>query len=320
MNNEQQTPQAVVFGTGPLGLAVMEELVARGRTVRMVNRRGRVDEALPAGVSVVAADATDAEQVARVCADTAVVFHCAQPGYTSWPTQFPPITTGILEGVAQTNAKLVFGDNLYMYGSTDGQPVHEGLPYAATGHKGRTRAEMAKQLLAAHEHGRVQVTIGRASDFYGPRVLGSAVGDIVFAAALAGKTVNVLGRPELPHTFTYIKDFAWGLVTLSEHDEAYGRAWHVPSAPTISTNDFLKLVEEAVGQPLKSRAGGKLMLTLLGLFVPEMREMKEIFYEFDEPYVVDHTQFATAFGQNATPHKQAIAETVAWYRAHLASK
>lgn len=307
----------VVFGTGPLGLAVMDELVARGRTVRLVNRRGQIDEPLPNGVEVVQADATDPTQVRQVCQNTAVVFHCAQPGYTNWPEQFPPITNGILEGVAQTEAKLVFGDNLYMYGPTDGQPIHEALPYAATGHKGRTRAMMAQQLLAAHEAGKVQVTIGRGSDFFGPRVLDSTAGEILFGAALEGKTVNLLGNPDLPHTFTYIRDFGRGLVTLSEHEEAYGRAWHVPSAPTISTTAFVKLVEKEIGQPIKTRTAGKMMITLLGFFSPNMRELKEMFYEFDEPYIVDHSQYTAVFGDHATPHEQAIAETVAWYRTHL---
>jgi nucleoside-diphosphate-sugar epimerase len=215
----------------------------------------------------------------------------------------------------RTDARLVMGDNLYMYGPTGGRPLHENLPYAATGHKGMTRAAMARTLLDAHQAGKVKVTIGRGSDFYGPRVLDSALGAIFFGPALQGKTANLLGNPDLPHSYTYILDFGRALVTLSEQEAAYGRAWHVPNAPTISTRQFANLTAQQIGQPIKLRASGKLMLTVLGLFVPELREMKEMFYEFAEPYVVDHSQFAAAFGDKHTPYEEAIRATIAWFKA-----
>lgn len=314
--NKKET-RTIIFGSGPLGLSVMDALIEQGRRcITIVNRRGVADGPLPAGVQVVAGDATSPENVAELCAQADVVFHCAQPGYTEWPEKFPPITYGILEGVSRTNARLVMGDNLYMYGPTNGQPIHEDLPYAATGHKGKTRAAMARTVLDAHQAGKVRVTIGRGSDFYGPRVLGSAVGDIFFGPALQGKPANVLGNPDLPHSYTYIRDFGRGLVTLSEQEGAYGRAWHIPNPPPISTRQFANLVAQEIGRPVKLRVGNKLMVNMLGLFVPEIREMKEMYYEFAEPYVVDHNQFTVAFGDRHTPYEEAIRETVAWFRNH----
>jgi len=308
--------QNVIFGTGPLGLAVMDALVSRGKNVTMVNRKGQVNETLPQSVKVISGNATQAAEVARITAGAEVVYHCAQPGYTTWPTEFPPITRGILDGVTQSGAKLVFGDNLYMYGPTHGQPLQENLPYAATGHKGKTRAEMAQMLLAAHQTGKVRVAIGRASDFYGARVLGSALGDMVFEAALAGKTVNLLGNIDLPHTYTYISDFGQGLATLGEHDAAFGRAWHIPNAETLTTRQMIDLIAQAVGRPIKTRASGRFILYVIGLFNPMLREFKEMMYEFEEPYIVDHSQFVKAFGNISTPHQTAIQTTAAWYRQH----
>lgn len=308
------TDKNVIFGTGPLGLAVMDELVARKRQVTLVNRSGSVQETLPQGVTVVKGDATNPDDVARISASADVVFQCAQPHYHEWPEKFPPIIAGIIEGVSRTDARLVFGDNLYMYGPTDGAPLHEELPYAAETRKGRTRARMAQDLMDAHRNGRIQVTIGRASDFYGPRVLGSAVGDIVFEAAVAGKTVNVLGDPDQPHTYTFIRDFSRALVTLSEQPEAYGRVWHVPSATTLTTREFVNLVAEEAGQPLKIRTAGTLMVSLLALFNAELREFKEIMYEFEEPFVVDDSRYRAAFGSDTKPHREAIRETLEWYR------
>lgn len=313
----KQNPAHVIFGTGQLGLAIMDELTAQGKPVTLVNRSGQIRESLPPDAQVISGDATKPEEVARICTQAKVVFHCAQPAYHEWPEKFPPITKGILEGVAQTNARLVFGDNLYMYGPTQGTPIHENLPYAATGHKGRTRALMANLLLDAHKTGKVQVVIGRASDFYGPRVQDSAAGSLLFAAVLAGKPINVIGNPDLPHTFTYIRDFARALVTLSEHETAFGKAWHVPNAKTVTTRQFAEMVAQAADQPLKLRTAGPLIISLLGLFNPAMREFKEMMYEFEEPYIVDHSQFAQAFdGTAATPHQDAIQATLAWYRTY----
>ena len=309
------TQTTIIFGTGPLGLSVMDALIERGYgRITLVNRSGKASETLPAGVRIVAGDATDPAQVAAIVSGADVVFHCAQPGYMNWPKQFPGITNGILNGVIQARVpRLVFGDNLYMYGPTGGKPVHEGLPYSAQGHKGRTRAAMAQTLLDAHRAGRVKVAIGRAADFYGPRVLGSALGDRVFPAVLQGKAASVMGNPDLPHTYTYIKDFGRSLVTLAENEAAFGKAWHVPNAETLSTRQFLKIAYQLAGKQPKIEAAGKVMLQIVGLFVPVVKEMLEIFYEFNEAYVVDHGPFDKAFGAHPTPTKQAIEETLAWY-------
>ena len=306
----------IIFGTGQLGLAVMDELAAHGRQVTLVSRKGQVNEALPAGVQIIAGDATDPAQVAKICREAEAAFHCAQPPYTRWPELFPPVTEGIMKGAAKTQAKLVFADNLYMYGPTGGRPIHENLSYAATGPKGRTRAQMAETLLAAHRAGKIRAVIGRASDFYGPRVTSSALGERFFGAALTGKAADWIGRLDLPHTFTYIRDFAKALVTLSDQEKALGRAWHVPNAETLTMQEIIQLLEEEVGHSIKVRTAGRLMVNLIGLFNPMVREFRELMYEYEEPYIVDHSHFVTTFGNGVTPHQKAIRETVEWYRQH----
>jgi nucleoside-diphosphate-sugar epimerase len=293
----------------------MEQLTEQGIASRMVNRSGQIGEALPEGVTVAAADLYDPANVKAVCADADVVFLCAQPPYTEWPEKFPPLIDAVLAGLQGSDTTLVFGDNLYMYGPTGGAPISEDLPYAATGHKGKTRARIAEQLLNAHAPGELNVVIGRASDFFGPRVTDSSVGDLLFAAALEGKTVNLLGDIDLPHTYTYICDFARALITLAEAPEAYGQAWHVPNAPTQSTRAFVEQVEAQIGHPVKIRTAGKTMLTILGWFNPMLGEMKEMYYEFSEPYIVDDSKYRATFGNGATPHEEAIRATVAWYQS-----
>jgi nucleoside-diphosphate-sugar epimerase len=303
----------VVFGTGPVGLAVMDELVTKSKRVRMVNRSGRAS--VPHGVEVIGGDATD-EVFAREASNGAsVVYFALNPPYNKWPELFPPLQAGVLEGAASAGAKLVVMENLYMYGLTGGRPLTEDLPHAPNTRKGAVRARMSEELMEAHSSGRVRVAIGRASDYFGPRVLVSAAGEQIFGRAVQGKSAQVAGDPNQPHTYTYAPDVGRGLTILGEREEALGQAWHLPSPETLTTRQFVEMIFEEVGKPARIQAAPKILLRAMGLFNPGMRELIEMLYEFEEPFVVDHSKFEQAFGEQATPLKEAIGETVRWYRS-----
>jgi nucleoside-diphosphate-sugar epimerase len=312
MTNSQD-PVFVIFGTGPLGLAVMRRLVATGKRVRIVNRSGQAE--VPEGVEVIGANAADPVSARRACEGAAVVFHCASGAYGRWPETLPAIMNGIIEGAAAAGARLVYGDNLYMYGPVSG-PMTEDLPNRPVGPTTAVRAQVATTLIEAHTNGKVRATIGRASDFYGPQVHQSKVGDGVFARALSGRPAQVLGDPDAPHTYTFIDDFAAGLVTLAEREEALGQVWHIPSAETMSTRQFIETVFEEVGTPMRLQAPPKLAITLLAVFSPFMRAAKETLYQSERPFVMDHSKYARTFGSSPTPHGQGIAETLKWFRQH----
>ena len=303
----------VVFGTGPVGTSVMEALIRRGRCrVRMVNRSGRAR--VPEGVEVVGGDATHEAFAREVSQGASVVYFALNPPYNKWPELFPPLQAGVLEGAAAAGAKLVAMENLYMYGPTDGRPLTEDLPYAPNTRKGKVRARMSEELMEAHSSGRVQVAIGRASDYFGPRVLVSAAGEQVFGRAVEGKSAQVAGDPDQPHTYTYAPDVGRGLVILGEREEALGEVWHLPSPETLTTRRFVEMIFEEVGKPARVQAAPKILLRAMGLFNPGMRELIEMLYEFEEPFVVDHSKFEEAFGEHAPPLRKAIGETVRWYR------
>ena len=301
----------VIIGTGALGRAVMRELVARNKPVRMVNRTGRTD--VPDGVEIIAADVSNPDDARRACQGATVVYNCAGAPYDKWPELWPPLMDGVIEGAASANAKLVFGDNLYMYGPVDG-PITEDLPYNATTSKGRVRAQIATALMDAHARGKVRATIGRGSDFFGPFVLASAIGERVFRPALTGKAASILGNPDMPHTYTYIDDFGRALVILGEHDEALGQIWHVPNDKTLTTREFLELIYQEAGHPLKMSVMPNWMMSLLSVFISNLREVKEMMYEFEEPFVVSSDKFEKAFGMKPTPHPEAIRKTLDWFR------
>ena len=301
----------VVLGTGPLGLAVARHLAKRGDRVRAVNRSGHADGSPE--VEVMAADVMQASEVQRVSDHATVVYHCANPPYARWPDLHPPLMDAIIEGAASAGARLIFGDNLYAYGPVDG-PLREDLPYRASGPNGRTRARIAESLMAAHQRGRVRAAIGRGSDFFGPHAHQSTVGDRVFARTLAGSPAQVLGDPDLPHTVTYIDDFARALVTLGKREEALGEVWHVPNDETVTTRRFVEMVFEEVGRPPRLRAAPRWGLALAGLFNPTLRAVREQLYQSERPWVVDSSKFEQAFGWSATPLPEAIRETAGWFR------
>ena len=306
----------VVLGTGAIGRAVAEELVRRGDSVRMVNRSGKMDE-VAVGVEVVASDLYDQAKVREVTREAKVVYQSAQPRYYEWPEKFPPLQKSILDGLTGSGAKLVIVENLYMYGDTNGKPMTEDLPYLAHTRKGRVRGEISKAAFEAHKAGRIRVTSARGGNFFGPWGMDSTMGARAFYPLLRGKPAQLIGRTDLPHTHTYIKDFGAALVILGERDEADGQAWHVPNAqPTMSQADLVRLFAEEAGVEPKISSMGKTMLTIGGLFIPEAKETVEMMYEFDRPFIVDSSKFEKTFGLKAMPMQEAIKETVAWYRSH----
>jgi nucleoside-diphosphate-sugar epimerase len=210
-------------------------------------------------------------------------------------------------------ARLVFGDNVYAYGPADG-PLKEDLPSLAKGPNGRTRARIAETLMRAHDAGTIQATIGRGSDFFGPYAHLSTVGDRVFVRAIQGKPAQVLGNPDLPHTVTYIEDFARALVTLGEREEALGTVWHVLNAEVVTMRWFVQMVFEAAGQPPRLRAAPRWGIALAALFNPTLRAVREQLYQSERPWVVDSSRFERTFGWNATSLTEAVTATVAWFR------
>ncbi len=300
----------VIFGTGPLGQAVASELVARGESVRLVNRSGHLSAKL-AGVEVVAGDLTEVDSARRAVNGATVVYHCAAGPYTNWQGTLHRLMEGAIDAAASAGASLVYGDNLYTY-MPSSDPLTEETPERPRTRKGKVRKTVADLLRKAHEDGRVRAAIGRGSDFYGPGVLASAVGSEVFGRLQQGKTPRVLGNPDQLHSFTYIEDFGRGLAVLASHPEALGQTWHIPNAPALSTREFAARASKAMGKVTKVQTTPAWMIRALGLFNPMMREVAEMLYEWEQPFVVDHQKFEKAFGKAfgaPTPIDRGILET-----------
>lgn len=304
----------VIFGTGAVGLATFDALRRRGESVRLVNRSGHAG--VPDDVEVIGGDAGDPAFTTAVAQGARVVYQALNPPYAEWTAQFPGLQAGVLAAAEAVGARLVSMENVYMYGRPAGRPLTEDRAYEAHTRKGQLRGRMARELLAAHEAGRVEVAIGRASDYFGPRGgAQSNLGDRVMPAALAGRTATVLGDPDQPHTYTYIPDIGEGLAVLGEHPAAPGEVWHLPNDPaTRTTRQLVEIVYHHAGQPrARLRSVPPLLLRILGVANRTLREVVEMQYQFEEPFIVDSSKITTRLGTTATPVDQALADTLMSY-------
>lgn len=306
----------VVFGAGQVGEWLGRLLLQSGHQVRLVRKSAGGG---PPGVTVVQGDATDAALCSEAARGASTVYHCMNPAYSTraWAELLPLYMDNLIAAAGRTGARLVVLDNLYMLGQPNGRPLSEDSPPNPCSRKGEIRARVAEQLFDAHRRGDVLATAGRASDFYGPGAVRSHLGDPFWQPALAGKAARVLLDPDAIHTYHYVPDVAAGLLALgTAAADAYGQPWMLPCAPAGSLVELVARFSRALGREIEFVSLPRLMVKAVGLFVPLVREVDEMTYQWDEPFVVDDRRFRARFGQQHTDVDEAAAVTVAWARKH----
>lgn len=305
----------VVFGAGQIGGEVAAQLTAAGHRVRQVRRSAATPNARVEVRSGDLCDLAFAEDVAR---GASALIHCAVPPYHQWSELLGPVTTGVLHAAKTSKAPLVVLDNLYGYGRPNG-PMTETSPVAPVSKKGELRAKAAETLMAAHREGSARVAIARASDFYGPGItLASIFGVRFLERALKGKGGECFGPPDLPHSYSYVRDVAAGLVTLAGSEKSWGEVWHLPVAPAESTREVVARFGKELGTPLGTSVVPGFVLQVMGLFVPAVKELLEMRYQWEAPFVLDDAKFRAAFGARATSLEEGVRETVRWLRRQAA--
>lgn len=294
------TDRHLVIGAGPVGRHTAQLLAERGSEVVVATRSG-TDTGI-AGVAHVALDASDADALSAAAEGMSVIYNCANPGdYTSWQTVWPPLAAALLVAAERSGAVYAITGNLYPYGPVDG-PMHEGLPDAATDHKGVLRATMWAEAKALQEAGRIHTVEVRGSDYMGLGVGGNGHVTRQVPGMLAGKRAWVLGRKDQPHTFTDVLDMARLLVAAAEDQSAHGRTWHVPSNPPRSQEQALSDVMASIGRPApKVSVVPDLAFATMARVVPLMRELRELSYQWTRPYVLDDTAAREHFAMEPTP-------------------
>jgi nucleoside-diphosphate-sugar epimerase len=307
----------VVIGFGPAGAATARLLAEEGHSVRVVTRSGRRPEP---GIEHVALDAADSQRLIEAAQGADAIHTCAAPPYHRWASDWPPLASSVCAAAEATGAVLVMLGNLYGYGPVAG-PMTEQLPLAATGPKGRVRAAVWQQARKLHEQGRIRAVEVRASDFFGPGVTdGGHLAARVMPRLLRGKPVSTLGDPDAPHSWSYLPDVARALVEVAGEERAWGRAWHVPTRPALSVREMVdRLAAQSETGPVAVRRLSPVVLGVASVLSPLIRELKEIRYQFDRPFVVDSSAYEAEFAVRATPVDEQVKATVDWWRERLAT-
>jgi len=311
----------VVFGSGQVGPLLARRLAGSGHRVRVVRRS---EGPVPEGAEAFRGDATDPGFCTEAARGASVVYHCMNPAAydrREWARLVPRFAENLVAAAGRAGALLVVLDNLYMLGRTSGRPMDEETPVNPCSAKGEIRARAAEAILSAHRRGEVRTITGRASDFYGPGGVGTYFGPQFWRPALAGKAVPMVVNPDTPHAYHYLGDVAAGLAALgSAGDDSLGRAWMLPCAPAETTRAMVERFASGLGRPIRLLRVPGLALRALGLFSPILRELAEMSYQWDEPFVVDDRRFRARFGFGATPLEDGARETMAWARRAYAAR
>jgi nucleoside-diphosphate-sugar epimerase len=309
----------VVFGGGQIGPLLAERLLKAGHAVRLVRRAGGA----PEGVEVRLGDAGDPAFAAEATRGAAVIYHCMNPAYSAaaWGRELPRLADALIAAAGHSKARLVVLDNLYMLGRPSGRPFDEDSPVAPVSRKGEIRARVAERFFEAHRRGDARVVVGRASDYYGPNGTLTHFGDAMWPDALKRGRASLLVNPEPPHTYHYTLDVAAALATLgAAPDDVTGRWWMLPAAPAESSRAMIARFSRSLGHPLEVRGMPKPMLAIAGLFVPVLREIAEMNYQWEAPFVTDDRRFRERFGVTPTPIDDGAVATVEWAKRHYGAR
>jgi nucleoside-diphosphate-sugar epimerase len=273
---------------------------------------------MPAEVEMAKADVADPTLAAAAAAGASVVYQALNPPYHLWHEFFPALQAAALSAAKTANARYVSIENLYMYDSS--RPMTEASPIQPVSRKGALRQKMAEEVMAAHARGEVRTTALRSSDYYGPGVLGSALGERVFGNLVAGKKAQLSGSTKMPHSFAYIEDVGLAAAALGLRDKAIGQVWIAPHAPARTQGQMVEEACRVLGVEPRVSAVSPLMMRVVGMFVPAARASVEMMYQFTAPFVVESSRIEREFSLSATPIPAAIERTIAWYQEHLAKR
>jgi nucleoside-diphosphate-sugar epimerase len=301
---------------GSVSNELVKVLAARNLPFRTVSRSGGKGAG---AAETKVADLTKHEQTVAAVAESDVVFLLAGLKYDHniWAEQWPRIIDNAVDACKQARAKLIFFDNVYMYGRVNG-PMTEETPYNPTSRKGEVRAQIATRLEKAWKEGELTAMIARAADFYGPGAKNGMANVLIFEPLAKGEKAMCLISDSLPHSYTYVPDAAQALLTLAETPAAWNQTWHLPTAPNpLTGREFVLAAADAIGVQAKYRVLSKTMVKLAGIFNPTTREVHEMLYQNDSPYVFESSKYARAFGFAGTSYAEGIRETGKSYKERL---
>jgi nucleoside-diphosphate-sugar epimerase len=296
---------------GVTGLEIANCLQEKGIAVRGVSRRP-----FAGAWEHIQADVMDFESLKNAINGSEVVYFCVGLEYNTkiWQRDWLPMIENVINACISTGSKLVFIDNVYMYGFVKGE-MTENTPMNPSSKKGEVRKAVAEKLMDAFKNRGLIGCIARAADFYGPNSDKSVITDTVFKNLQKGKTAQWFGNSDKVHSFTYTKDIGKAAVILGTEVQANGKVWHLPTAKPWTGQQIVNFVAKEMGQKSKIMTLKGFLMTVLGLFIPILKEFKEMMYQYEHDYVFNTDLFEKTFGMKATPMEIGLKTTADFYKS-----
>ncbi|MBV6513107.1 MAG: hypothetical protein FMNOHCHN_02633 [Ignavibacteriaceae bacterium] len=302
--------QTILGANGTIGRPLAKELLNYTDKVRLVSRNPKkineTDELFPA-------DLSDPSQIDAAVAGSEVVYVLVGFEYSAkiWEEKWPRLMKAVIDSCERHNARLVFFDNMYAYDAASLGNMTEDAPLSPPSRKGAVRKQLIEMITMAISQGRIKALIARAADFYGPDNERSFLIEVTVKNFLKGKKANWLCNPDKKHSFTYTPDAAKATALLGNTDDAYNQAWHLPTNPDALTGrEMIRLIAKEMHAKDDIMVVGRFLTGLLGLFMPVMKETKEMLYQYEEDYIFRSDKFEKRFGIKPTSYEEGVRETV----------
>ena len=304
--------QTILGSGGAIGIELAKALKQYTKDIRLVSRNPKkVNET----DTLLSADLLNVDETKKAVQGSSVVYVTVGFPYNLklWQNSWPKFMESVITACKEENCKLVFFDNMYMYDKDHLDGMDEETPINPPSEKGKVRAQIAQMLLDEVKSGKLTALIARSADFYGPNIVNTSMLNETVTKNLAkGKKANWMGSGDRKHSFTYTPDAGKATALLGNTDDAYNQVWHLPTAPDPYTGkEWVEHIAKAFGTKPKIQVAPKWMIHLIGLFVPVMKEMPEMLYQYDRDYVFDSSKFEKRFDMAATPYAEGIKEMIA---------
>lgn len=303
--------QTILGSGGAIGEGLAKALKNYTDEIRLVSRH---PQKVNPSDEIMTADLLNSDEVRKAVQGSSVVYVTVGFQYSVkvWKESWPKFMTAVIEACEESDSKLVFFDNIYMYDPTYLNGMTEETPVNPSSRKGKIRAEIAQMILDEVEAGKLKALIARSADFYGPKIKNTSVlTETVFEPLSKGKRATWISSLNFRHSYTYTPDAGKATAMLGNTDDAYGQVWHLPTAsePFIG-REWIETIASELGVKAKYQVLSKFMMRLLGLFVPVMREIVEMTYQYDRDYVFNSDKFEKRFDFKTTPYIQGIREII----------
>lgn len=298
--------QTILGAGGAIGIPLAKELKSYTGQIRLVSRNPKkineTDELYPI-------DVNDLSQIDQAIAGSEVVYVVIGFEYNLkvWQKTWPPFMQAVIDACKTYHAKLVFFDNIYMYDKSTIPYMTEDSPIHAPSKKGEVRQRLHEMIMSEVDKGTLTALIARAADFYGPDNKNSALNMMVVDNFLKGKKAQAFGNINKIHTYTYTPDAAKATALLGNTEDAYNQVWHVPTTKEKLTSlQWIQLIADELKVEPRIQTVPVWLISILGFFIPIMKEFPEMIYQYEEDYIFDSTKFENRFGITATSPKDGI--------------